>query len=137
VHDNNVQMLNATGPALGLAAGGASFKYAVAVCPWFNPLCVRLTTPTLCDRPGFSYTAIPGPFTYNSAAPGIVSSGGLGGPVLIPDLNGTTLPLTYNQANLAANGANSVLLLHTHNGAATTADVIVIIDGVFKDSFED
>lgn len=140
--DNNVEVLNIDGPSLGLPAGGGSFKYAIAVCPWFNPLCVRLATPTVCDSAGATYEAIPGPFTFNGAARGVTATGGLpfftgpSLPVLIPEQNGNSIALGYNQANLAANGAHSALLLHHQNQSDGTADVIVLIDAVFKDDFE-
>ena len=140
--ENNIRVLNIDSAGAGLTAGGATFHYAVAVCPWFNPLCVRLTNPAVCDAAGATYEALPGPFVYNGAAPGITTTGGLsyfGGPnlpILIPEHNGNTLPIGYNQANLTANGSAYALLLHHQNGSKNSADVIVLIDGVFKDGFE-
>lgn len=132
---NNVAVVSATGTQLGLTGGNTNFRYAVAVCPGFNPLCVRLTTPNQCDAPGSTYTTVPGPFTYNSAAKGITSSGGAAGAIMFQDLPGAELSLGYNQANMTANGSSGLLLLHHHNAPANTAQVIAT-DGIFADGFD-
>lgn len=132
---NNVAVVSATGTQLGLTAGNTNFRYAVAVCPGFNPLCVRLTTPNQCDAPGSTYATVPGPFSYDSANKGITSSGGAAGAILFQDLPGAELSLGYNQANMTTNGSSGLLLLHHHNAPADTAQVIAT-DGIFADGFD-
>ena len=47
--------------------------------------------------------------TYNGAARGISSAGGLGGlPIVIPAQSGNSLPIDYDLANLAANGSGVI-----------------------------
>ncbi|UXI70607.1 S8 family serine peptidase [Tahibacter amnicola] len=134
VLDNNVLVLGATASQLGLTAGDTNFRYAVAVCPGFASNCVTLATPNQCTG---SVASVPGVYTYNSATPGITTSGGAGGlPILLQDLNGSTLNVTYNEANMQANGSTGLLLLHHHNSPSNSAQV-VIMDSIFADGFDD
>ncbi len=133
--DNNVMVIGGDSASLGLASGGATFHYAIAVCPWFSALCADIDTyPTQCT--GASYSEIPGPFVYNGAAKGISSSGGVGSqPVLIGEATGGTISVDYNEANMAANGSSGLLLLHHHNRSTNSAQVVVM-DDLFNDRFE-
>jgi hypothetical protein len=45
------------------------------------------------------------------------------------------LAVNYDVNNLAANGSTGMLLLHTHNTAATSAQVVVL-DRIFANGFE-
>ena len=63
-----------------------------------------------------------GPFAYNIGAQGLNFNGGL----LLEDLPGATIPVTYNVANLTANGSLGALLLHHHNAAGTRAQVLTV-----------
>ncbi len=45
---------------------------------------------------------------------------------LASDLNGATLPVTWNTANLTTNGSKGGLLLHHHNKAGQRAELIVL-----------
>ena len=137
VHDTNVAFFSATATDLGLAAGDTSFRYALAVCPGFNPLCIRLAAPATSCASGGAFQSIPGPFTYNSGAQGITTTGGAGGsPVLFPDIDGATLPVGFNQANLRANGSTGLLLLHHHNVNGMRAQVVQF-DNIFANGFEE
>src|SRR6185436_7667618 len=42
------------------------------------------------------------------------------------DLNGNSLPVTWNTANMATNGSVGALLLHHHNKAGQRAEVVVL-----------
>jgi hypothetical protein len=53
--------------------------------------------------------------TYNVAAPGLVFSDGLAATTMYPDLHGTEIGVTYNDASFTANGSGGVLLLHHFN----------------------
>lgn len=136
VHDTNVAFFTATAADLGLTAGDNSFRYEVATCPGFNPLCVRLTTATSCTAAGAFQTVAGGPYFYNGSAPGFSTPGGLGGSnMLFPDLPGSNLSVTYDKANLLSNGTTGLLLLHHHNTNATRAQV-VRFDDLFSNGFE-
>jgi len=139
LHDNNVMVLGGYAVDIGVAAGGASFNYAIAVCPGYNPLCVRLNTPNrTCTAGGNAYAEIPQTFTYNGANPGITTGGGaFFSPVaLVPDLAGTDLAVGYDFGKMSANGSTgTLLLLHHHNDGGNSAEVVVL-DGIFHDGFD-
>lgn len=63
-----------------------------------------------------------GPQTYNLGAQGL----DFGGAILLDDLPGATIPVTYNVANLTANGSLGALLLHHHNAAGLTGQVLTV-----------
>ncbi len=112
----NVMILAATPAQLGLPVGTTSFRWKIQSCPGFAPLCGPVN--------GFHYDEVAGPFSWNYAA----ASQGLnfGGQILAQDLNGASLPVTWNLANLAANGSRGALLLHHHNAAGTRAEVVTV-----------
>jgi uncharacterized repeat protein (TIGR01451 family) len=116
VFNNNVMILAATPAQLGLPAGTTNFKWKIQTCPGFAPLCGPVN--------GFFYDEAAGPFSWNYAA----ASQGLnfGGKSLVQDLNGASLPVTWNLANLAANGSQGALLLHHHNAAGNRAQVVLV-----------
>ena len=60
-------------------------------CPGFAPPCLALN--------GFDFDEANGPYTWNPNAQGL----SFGGTFLADDLNGSTLPVTWNTANLTAN----------------------------------
>lgn len=66
-----------------------------------------------------------GPFTYNIGAPGMDFGGGL----LFSDMPTAELSVTYNTANLAANGSLGALLIHHHNKVGSTGEVITLEGG--------
>ena len=114
--NNSVMILAATPAQLGLPAGTTNFKWKIQTCPGFAPLCGPLN--------GFFYDEAAGPFSWNYAA----ASQGLNfaGKHLAQDLNGASLPVTWNLANIAANGSLGALLLHHHNAAGSRAEVVVV-----------
>jgi subtilisin family serine protease len=63
-----------------------------------------------------------GPFTYNLGSPGL----DFGGRTLAEDLPGAKIPVNFNVANLNANGSLGALLLHHHNKAGSTAEVLSV-----------
>jgi uncharacterized repeat protein (TIGR01451 family) len=111
---NNVMFLAATPAQLGLPAGTTNFRYRIETCPGSTPLCGRLNN--------FHLDSVSGPFTWNYAAQGL----NFGGANLIQDLNGASLPVSWNLANLAANGSLGALLLHHHNLQGTRAQPVLV-----------
>jgi uncharacterized repeat protein (TIGR01451 family) len=121
---NNVMILGATPAQLGIASTAVTtLRYKVITCAGSNPGCARTTTGDHCSPPaGTFYDQAAGPYVYNWAAQGL----NFGGDFLDEDLNGKSLPVTWNTANLAANGSLGALLLHHHNGVGKRAEVVLL-----------
>lgn len=115
VLDNNVMFLSATPAQLGLPVGDTTFRYQIVTCSG---------TQLVCSQTGFGtpQDTAAGPFFYNSAAQGL----DFGGATLLPDLNGSSIPVTWNIANMATNGALGALLLHHFNREGSRAEVVVL-----------
>jgi uncharacterized repeat protein (TIGR01451 family) len=115
--NRNVMILAATPAQLGLPAGTTSFRYRIDTCPMWAPVCGIGTSPFFLDR-------APGPYTWDYAA----AKQGLnfGGRRLFPDLDGASLPVTFDTARLAANGSLGGLLLHHHNVSGQRAQIILV-----------
>lgn len=111
---NNVMFFGATPANLGLAAATTPFKYKVVTCPNFNPLCLQLN--------GYALDQVAGPFSYSTATQGL----NFGNTFLASDLNGASIPVTWDTANMSANGSKGALLLHHHNGKGTRAEVVAL-----------
>jgi uncharacterized repeat protein (TIGR01451 family) len=107
---SNVVFLAATAAQLGIAPGGAPFRYKVESCPGFNPLCA------------IKIDAVAGPLNWNAAAQGLDYAG----TTVAPDLNGATIPVTWNTANMTTNGSLGGLLLHHHNASGKRAEVFAL-----------
>ena len=123
--DNNVLFMAATPAQLLLTLGGTdttptAFRYKVVTCPGFNPLCAF---PNCTPAAGAIYDQAAGPFFYNYAARGL-DYGSF--PWLFDDLDGGTIPVSWNTANLAANGSLGGLLLHHHNAEGEQAEVFAV-----------
>jgi subtilisin family serine protease len=140
-HTNNTLVLGALASSLGIAPG-AKFTYGLAVCPGYNPLCgsADWTSATStsdgvgtanCGTPDSAFQTFNGPFTYDPSNPGVDGAGN----VLLEDLNGGTIAVDYNANNLSANGSSGMLLLHTHNGVETSAQVVTL-DRIFANGFD-
>jgi uncharacterized repeat protein (TIGR01451 family) len=119
LHHSGVQLLTASAATLGLNAGNNDFRYRVETCPWFAPLCSA--NPSFVVGSGIDNTG-PGFATWNRSARGLDFGGG----TLFFDLNGGTLPVTWNTANMAANASIGALLLHHHNAEGNQAQVVVL-----------
>ncbi|MEO8035015.1 MAG: S8 family serine peptidase, partial [Acidobacteriota bacterium] len=121
---NNTMFLGVTPSQLGYTStANTTMRYKVVTCPGSNPGCARTTTGDRCSPPAGSYfDQAAGPFVYNWGAQGL----NFGGNFLDEDLNGNTLPVTWNTANLAANGSVGALILHHHNGAGKRAEVVLL-----------
>ncbi len=111
---NNVIILAATPAQLGLPAGDTTFRYKVQSCFGSNPLCGRTA--------GANLDEVAGPFFWNSSAQGL----NFNGTSLAQDLNGATLPVTWNTANMTTNGSLGALLLHHHNATGDRAQVVTL-----------
>jgi uncharacterized repeat protein (TIGR01451 family) len=114
--NRNVMILAATPAQLGLGAT-TSFRYRIDTCPMWAPVCGIGSNPFFDDR-------APGPYTWDYAA----AKQGLnfGGRRLFPDLDGASLPVTFDTTRLAANGSLGGLLLHHHNVEGQRAQVILV-----------
>jgi uncharacterized repeat protein (TIGR01451 family) len=114
--DNEVMFLAVDRTRLKINAGTGAFQYALRTCPGTAPLCLALN--------GFRYDEAAGPYTWNYLA----ASQGLdfGGGNLFFDLDGASLPVSWNTANLTANGSLGALLLHHHNREGERAEVVVL-----------
>jgi hypothetical protein len=91
-------MVHTIGP--GLIGNPTAFRYRVQMCDR-NSVCETL-----------------GPFTYNRNAQGM----NFGTSAAVLSQPGGTIPVTWNAANIAANGSKGILLLHAHNAAGTRAE---------------
>ncbi len=109
VFDNNVMFLAADVARLKI---GGAFNYQLRTCPGSSPLCLALN--------GFRYDEEVGPFRWNRTAQGLDFGGGN----LFFDMNGAALPVTWNTANLTANGSRGALLLHHHNASGIASQVV-------------
>ncbi len=114
LHNNNVMFFGATPAQLGLATVNTPFRYRIETCPGFAPLCQTFN--------GFHFDEAVGPFAWNGSARGLDFGGG----TLLEDLNGDSIPVTWNTANMATNGSLGALLLHHHNGTGNRAEVVVL-----------
>jgi uncharacterized repeat protein (TIGR01451 family) len=116
VMDNQVMFLAADRTRLKINAATGAFRYAVRTCPGSSPLCLALN--------GFRYDEAAGPYSWNYLA----ANQGLdfGGGNLFFDLNGASLPVSWNTANLTANGSLGALLLHHHNEEGQRAEVVLL-----------
>jgi uncharacterized repeat protein (TIGR01451 family) len=123
LHLNNVMILGTSPAQLGMTAGDTTFRYKIVTCPG-GSACARTTgandhcSPSAAAR--FDQAA--GPFFWNWAAQGLNFSGDF----LDEDLNGNTLPVSWNTANMATNGSLGALLLHHHNGNGKRAEVVLL-----------
>jgi uncharacterized repeat protein (TIGR01451 family) len=122
LHLNNVMVLGVTPSMLGMTSTtDTDFRYKVYTCPGTNPGCARTTTGDRCSpTAGTFYDQAVGPFYYNWGAQGL----NFGGNFLDEDLNGNTLPVSWNTANMTTNGSLGALLLHHHNGQGKRAEVV-------------
>ena len=124
LHLNNVMILGATPAQLGYTTtANTTLRYKVVTCPGTNPGCARTTTGDHCSpAAGTFFDVAPGPYLYNWGAQGL----NFGGNFLADDLNGSSLPVSWNTANMTANGSLGALLLHHHNGAGKRAEVVLL-----------
>jgi subtilisin family serine protease len=108
-YNNNVLTVAVPLASLALPAGTTTIKYrVVGISRFWGTID---TTPWA---------------TYNVAAPGLVFSDGLAGTPMFPDLSGTEIGVTYNDASFTANGSGGVLLLHHFNRQGKRAEVLTI-----------
>jgi len=124
LHLNNVMILAATPAQLGIASTAVTtIHYKVITCSGSNLACARTTTGDRCSpAAGTFLDQAVGPYVYNWAAQGL----NFGGDFLDEDLNGKALPVTWNTANMTANGSLGALLLHHFNGVGKRAEVVLL-----------
>jgi uncharacterized repeat protein (TIGR01451 family) len=124
LHLNNVMVLGATPSQLGMTTTAqTTIRYKIVTCPGSNLACARSTTGDHCTpAAGTFFDQAPGPYVYNWAAQGL----NFGGDFLDEDLNGNSLPVTWNTANMTANGSLGALLLHHHNVTGQRAEVVLL-----------
>jgi uncharacterized repeat protein (TIGR01451 family) len=93
------------------------FNYKIETCPGWAPAC-GLMNGFNADSAGTDAS----PFHFDPTAQGL----DFGYDWLSNDLNGSTLPVAFNTANLTANGSLGALLLHHHNAAGQRAQVVLL-----------
>jgi len=100
-YNTNMMVIPVSASAIGLTTANAKFNYRITTSSrGFGGTIDSLTTRT-----------------YDAANPGFDLTGGASGLTLYADLNGGSIPVNYNKANLTANGTSGLLLLHHHNAA--------------------
>jgi subtilisin family serine protease len=103
VYNTNMMIIPVNASALGLTTANAKFNYRITTqSRGFGGTIDTLTTRT-----------------YDAANPGFDVTGGFPGLPLYSDLNGGSIPVNYNKANLLANGSLGLLLFHHMNGFGT------------------
>ncbi|AVP97953.1 hypothetical protein C7S18_12405 [Ahniella affigens] len=119
---NRVVAIGQTPAQLGLGGGDTSFRYKMVTCANGN-LCANTTSGDRCATSGGAIAdATPGVFFYDYNAAGIQPAT----PTALFDLNGATIPLSWNTANMATNGSLGLLMLHHHNRPGSQAEVAVL-----------
>lgn len=73
-----------------------------------------------------------GPLHYDLANPGIDAQGGNLDPFFYLDLPATTIPVTFNGANLLANNSIGMILAHMHNGTGVHTDSVMFAAPVLQ-----
>jgi subtilisin family serine protease len=112
VYNTNMMVIPVTASALGLTTANAKFNY-------------RVTTTSR----GFGGIIDSAPTrTYDAANPGFDVTGGLTGLPVYADLNGGSIPVNYNKANLTANGSLGLLLLHHNNGTGDHDQILNAVE---------
>jgi hypothetical protein len=107
-YNTNMMIIPVSASALGLTTANAKFNYRITTTSrGFGGTIDTLTTRT-----------------YDAGNPGFDLTGGLTGLTVYADLNGASIPVNYNKANLTANGTLGVLLLHHHNALGTHEEVL-------------
>lgn len=103
---NRTLLLCASPAALGLTGGDTNFRYRVRT---FRGL-----------GDGTPFDVAGGPYAWDLAAQGL----DFGGAHLVQALDGASIPVTWNEANLAANGSLGALLLFHHNAGESSSQEI-------------
>src|SRR3954452_14770116 len=67
-----------------------------------------------------------GTLTYDLLHPGVDVFTAAGQTPIFPDLPSTTLTVTYNQANVASNSSQGLLLLHHYNRDGQRVEVVLV-----------
>ena len=146
---NTSMVLVASAQSLGLEEGAGAFDYTVQIrentgpggitSPPVPPTPESLvpTSPTAAGSAFFGRTrratgrlgggAPPLEGTvlgYDLENPGLQFTGAFLGPPIFPDLNGSTIPVTYDLTAFDSNGSLGILLIHHHNPIGQQAEVI-------------
>jgi uncharacterized repeat protein (TIGR01451 family) len=124
LHLNNVMVLGVSPGYIGFTStADTTFRYKVVTCPATNASCARSASGDRCSpAAGTFFDQAAGPFFYNWAAQGL----NFNGTFLDEDLNGNSLPVSWNTANMTTNGSVGALLLHHHNKSGTRAEVVLL-----------
>ena len=112
--NSNAAFLAVDRTRLKLSPGEGRFNYRILTCPGTQPLCRALS--------GFHFDEAPGPYGWDYEIQGL----NFGGTNLAQDLNGGSLPVSWNTANLTTNGSLGALLLHHHNAPGQQAEVVLM-----------
>ena len=111
--NSDAMVLSIRAADLGLAMGASAFDYKVdLVDRWAD-----LTMDT---------TAV---HTFDPARPGLALTGEHLSPMYWDDLDGASIPVSYDREAYLANGSEGLLLIHHHNASGNRAEVVGIVVG--------
>lgn len=118
--NNNVMIIPVSPDAMGFGATGPrAFRYKIETCSGGYAGCSAIWSgPVTADSIGSDVA----PLHWDLAAQGL----DYGQKWLADDLNNTSLPVTFNTANLTANNSLGALLLHHHNKTGQRAQVVLL-----------
>lgn len=102
---------------------GIRFAYKIVTCLGRQPLCSVSGFGTQLDEAA-------GPYTWNTAAQGL-DFGSTG--ARTPDLNGGSLPLSWNQTHLATNKSLGAMLIHHHNVQGQRVQTLPVVNAMSAD----
>ena len=125
--NSSVKVLSASPATLGITG---PFHYKLVTCPGNQLLCQRFNGFQFDEEAGPpAAPPTPGGFLFDTANQGLNFSG----TSLAPDLPGATIPVTWNVANLTAQGSPGALLLHHHNRPEAQAEFVPLAGTVTTD----
>ena len=113
--DTNVMVMPVLLSALGIDAADASHRitYVVGVDGYY-------------EAPNDSVVDFAGPMTFDPLKPGLWAEGSDGSDLVYLARPGRSLKIHKDAASLAADGSNSLLVLHFHNRSGDKVEVVRI-----------
>jgi subtilisin family serine protease len=112
VYNTNMMVIPVNASAIGLTTANAKFNYRITTTSrGFGGTIDTLTTRT-----------------YDAANPGFDLTGGVPGLTVYADVNGGSVPVSYNKANYVANGSQGLLLLHHHNTFGAHDQILSVVE---------
>ena len=122
VFGSNAMFMSILPTEVGITPG-TRFAYKIVTCSRYDPYCgVDSTRPRLDEAAG--------PYTWNIAEQGL-DFGSTG--ARTPDLNGGSLPLSWNQTHLATNKSLGAMLIHHHNVQGQRVQTLPVVNAMSTD----